>query len=154
MKKLVHNIQIRVFEKNPKRIDITKSGLNELLPVDFKKEKISIDHEKAEGFNEKTINIISIKTSKKRHNRMLLNNIFNKMDEKDKKRMYNERKTRIDTEGNFYIRLDKESLLNKKYRLTEGGNCYHLTIKLAAYPVNKKNILNSLDKLFRDKGVN
>jgi len=153
MKKLVHNIKIRVFEKNPKNLNETKKVFNEILPVDFEKEKIDINHEKAEGFNQKTIHILTLQTSKRRHNHMLLNNIFNKMDQKDKERVKKERKTRLDNEGNFYFRLDKKSLLNKKYEIIEGGNCFHFTIKLAAYPMKKENILKSLDQLMKDKKI-
>lgn len=153
MKKVVHNIKIRTFEKNPKKLNETKKIFNEILPVDFEKEKIDISHEKAEGFNQKTIHILTLQTSKRRHNHMLLNNIFNNMDQEGKKRVKKERKTRVDNEGNFYLRLDKKSLLNKKYEITEGGNCFHFTIKLAAYPMNKENILKSLDQLMKDKKI-
>lgn len=153
MKRLVHNISVRVFEKKHERIKKTKKGFEELLPVDFKKEKIKVNHEKAEGFNQKTIHILSMQTSKRKHNRVLLNNIFNEMNEKDKRRIYQEKETRVDSEGNFYLRLDKESLLDKKYKLTEGGDCFHLTVKLAAYPVKKENILDSLERLLEDKNV-
>ncbi|MFW6149185.1 MAG: RNA-binding domain-containing protein [Atribacterota bacterium] len=153
MKKLVHNISVRVLEKDSTKIDNTKNGFNKVLPIDFEKENININHERAEGFNQKTIHILSMQTSKRRHNRLLLNTIFSKISEKDKKRVNQERETRVDTEGNFYLRLDKKSLLNKKYKITEGGDCFHLTVKLAAYPMNKGNILQSLEQLLEDMGI-
>lgn len=147
MRKIVHNISVRVFEKDSNKIDRTKNVFKELIPVDFEKEKLDIEHEKAEGFNQKTIHILSIETSKNKHNRILLENIFNKLDEEDKKRIKQQKKNRLDSEGNFYLRLDKDSLLNKKFRLTEGGDCFHFTIKLAAYPMKKEKIMNSLNLL-------
>ncbi len=150
MKKLVHNISVRVFEKNPSRINTTKNVFTKLLPVNFEKEKIDVNHKKAEGFNEKTIHILSMQTSKNRHNRVLLENIFNNMNEKDRKRVKKDKETRLDSEGNFYIRLDKSSLLNKRYKLTDGGDCFHFTIKLAAYPMKKENILESLNSLINE----
>ncbi len=153
MKKLVHKISVRVFEKNDDQLDSTKNIFNEILPVDFKREKISIEHEKAEGFNEKTIHILSMKTSKRRHNRVLLDNIFENLNEKDKQKIIDDRKTRLDSEGNFYIRLDKDSLLKNEYKLTDGGDCFHFTVKIAAYPLKKEKVLESLDLLLKDKKI-
>lgn len=151
MKRLVHNISVRVFEKDNDQLNSTKNLFYKLLPVDFEKEKISVDHEKAEGFNDKTIHILSMDTSKRRNNRVLLDNIFENLSSEDKQKIKLDRKTRLDPEGNFYIRLDKNSLLKNEYKLTDGGDCFHFTVKLAAYPMKKEKILESLDMLLKDK---
>mgnify|MGYP006290832915 CR=1 FL=1 len=151
MKRLVHNISVRVFEKDNDQLNSTKNLFYKLLPVDFEKEKISVEHEKAEGFNDKTIHILSMDTSKRRNNRVLLDNIFENLSSEEKQKIKEDRTTRLDSEGNFYIRLDKNSLLKNEYKLTDGGDCFHFTVKLAAYPMKKEKILESLDMLLKDK---
>ncbi|MEF8879881.1 MAG: RNA-binding domain-containing protein [Candidatus Thermoplasmatota archaeon] len=152
MRQLVHNVSIRVFEKDYNNLENIQNIFNRLLPVDFKKEKVDIDHEEAEGFEEKTIHILSMETEKRRHNRLLLRNLFQQMHDKDKSRVFDQRRTRVDDEGNFYIRLDKQSLLDQKYVLTEGGDCFHFRIKIAAYPKNEDTIMDSIETLLSEHG--
>jgi len=152
MKKILHNISIRVFEKKSENIEDIKKVFKQILPIDFKKEKIIIKKETVEGLNQKTINIIHIKTSKKRHNKMILDNIFNNLDDKDKNKLYQEKNKRIDQKGNFYIRLDKKQLIKNIYKITDGGDCFHFTIKIAAYPLNKEKINEALELLFENMG--
>ena len=149
MKQLLHNITITVFEKDTSKIEGIYKTFNELLPIDFSKEKINVKHEKTTGFNEKTIHILSLKTIKPRHNYLLIKNILKKMNNKDLKKIYNERENRLDQEGHFYMRLDKKSLLEKKYVLTEKGDCFHFKIKIAAFPNNRTNLLKSIEKIFQ-----
>lgn len=134
MSKLVHNITVTVFEKDKDKIKDHKKIFQYLLPIDFKKEKIDVSVEAAEGFGQKTIYILRLKTEKSRHNKKLLNTIFSKLNVKDKKRIGKQNLTRINQEGYFFIRLKKPEMLEKKLILTESGDCYHFKIKLAGFP--------------------
>mgnify|MGYP006277925925 CR=1 FL=1 len=147
MSKLVHNIIVTVFEKKEKRIQNIFNAFEQLLPIDFQKEKITLTHEKAEGFHQKIIHILTMKTSRKRHNRLLLKTVFEMLSENEKKTIENQLESRIDEDGNFYIRLDKQSLLNNKYKITEKGDCFHFKIKLAAFPASRVGFLESADEL-------
>jgi RNA binding exosome subunit len=152
MKRILHSVSVRVFEKDVNKLPQIRTVFTALLPVDFKKEQIAVHHETALGFNQKTIHILSMKTSKQRHNRLLLRALFNHLSEHDKTRLYHEKETRVNKEGNLYLRLDKQALLHKDYKLTEGGDCFHFTIKLAAYPLNNDTVLKSLNQVFEEFG--
>jgi RNA binding exosome subunit len=149
MKQLVHNIEVSVFEKNPDRLPDVCDALHRLLSVDFKKEKADMTHDQAEGFEQKTIHILSFKTYKKRHNWLLLETVFNHLSDREKEKLYEQRDSRLNNQGYFYFRLHKEALLEDKYRLTEGGNCFHFKIKLAAFPNNRENAMKSLKMLLQ-----
>lgn len=143
MRKLIHNITVTVFEQDEETIENHKQIFQDLLPVDFKKEKVNSSIETVEGFNHKTIYILRLKTEKKRHNETLLNTIFTNLSEKDKKRISEQMLTRINHEGYFFIRLKKDKMLANKFELTEGGDCYHFKIKLAGFPAKWQNFVKS-----------
>ncbi len=151
MQQKIHNISIRVFEKNPEKIEQVIKIFNEILPIDFKKEKIKIDQEKTEGLQDEIINILTLNTQKSRHNKLILSNLFKRLNENDLEKLYKQRHTRLDAEGNFYIRLDKKSLLEKKFRIVEHGDCFHFRIKIAAFPKNTENLKKSLEDIFQAK---
>lgn len=152
MKQLLHNIRIRVFEKNPDEIDKIHHVFEKLLPIDFKKEKITVSTEEAEGFDEKTIYILTLKTEKRRHNWLLLETVFKKMSDADKQKIYRQRDSRLDDQGNFFLRLDKPSLLEGEFQLVEHGDCFHFKIKIAAFPSNREKLMNSLETVLEKIG--
>lgn len=148
----VHNITVRVIEKDEKKIPEIIQKLNQLLPLDFKKEKIELNHDTAQGFEDKTLHILTMDTFKNRHNKMLIDNVFEKLPRKSKKLIYNQRNTRLDEEGNFYIRFDKKSLLEDEFELVEHGDCFHFRLKIAAYPSNEETLKKSTEQFLEKKG--
>ena len=84
MVKLVHNIEISVFEKEEQILNSIYETFNKILPVDFKKEKNEIQKTKAEGFNHEIIHITSLKIQKYKHSLLLLQNIFKKLEAANK----------------------------------------------------------------------
>ncbi len=152
--KLIHHIIVSIFEKKPENLDIIYDTLHDLLPVDFDKEKIDLSYEEAEGLTGDKIYIIKLKTTRNRHNNMLLSNIFDKLSLEDKKLIMDQRASRLNDEGYFFLRLDKDHLFKKKFVLTESGNCFHFKIKLAAYPANQEQFMKTLEELLIDMGCN
>lgn len=148
MVKTIHNITVSVFEKDPGKIKRIKSSLKKILPLDFQSEKININHEKAEGFNQKIIHIFSLKLTKNNHIKKLLTTVFHNLSKSDKRKLINQKESRLDKDGYFYIRLDKQLLLNDTFVLTEKGDCFHFKIKLASFPASRSGFLKSLDTLF------
>ncbi len=136
MAKLVHNITITIFEKDTEKISNHKQTLQYLLPVDFIKEKVDFSIETVEGFSRKPIHILRLKTQKSRHNKLILNSLFSNLQPADKKLIGEQYLTRINDLGFFFIRLEKKDILEHKFLLTDGGNCYHFKIKLAGFPAN------------------
>jgi RNA binding exosome subunit len=150
MIKYFHNINVNVFEKDIKKINDITNIFHNLLPIDFKKEKVNISNEKLEGFEHKTIYSLTLTTKTNKHNQLLIETIFSNLSKKDLKIIQSQKETRLNDEGYFYIRLDKSKLLkNNKYLLTESGNCFHIKIKLAAYPANKENFYKILEEIFK-----
>lgn len=147
MEKYIHSIRVNLFEKHQENIDDRFSKLRKLLPVDFKKEKIQIKHEKLEGFHNKIIHSLTLETTKKRHNRMLIKSILNNLSYTDIKKLKKQIESRLNDDGFFFIRLDKQSFLNESYKLTEKGDCIHIKIKLAAFPAKRPCFMKSIEKI-------
>lgn len=152
MKRLVHSIETRVFEKDVSCISGIYDSFSELLPIDFNKEKIVIQHKQAEGFGQNIIHIFSMKVHKHRHIWLLIQNIFQNLSRRDVEKICKQRDSRLDDHGYFFIRLDKKLLLNAAYKLTEQGNCFHFKIKLASFPSTRENAMISLEELLEKMG--
>jgi RNA-binding protein len=149
MNKLIHSIQITILEKNEENLEGIHDIFFHLFPIDFKKEQIDIKHEKLEGLEQKIIHSFSLITTKQRHNKILSESILSKINKETKKQLLNQLDSRLDDEGNFYIRFDKQELFHESFQLTDSGNCIHIKIKLAAFPAKKEQFKKSIETLIK-----
>jgi RNA binding exosome subunit len=147
MKKLLHNIEIKVFEKDESQIHLISKSFSLILPIDFEKEKIVINKTQVKGLENDTIHIFSIKINKNRHNLLFIKKMFKKLNKKDIEKIYKQRNSRLNDHGIFFIRIDKTSLFKNIYKITELGDCFHIKIKLAAFPNKREIAMKSLEKL-------
>ena len=152
MKQLIHTITLSVFEKNMENLDTIQEKLQAFLPIDFEEEKFEIQRSSVNGMDQKKIHIFTLLTKKQRHHWLLLQHLFDHLQSKDITLLYHQRESRLDDEGHFFIRIDKKSLFDGKYIVTEGGDCFHFKIKLAAFPAKRSQFLLSLKEVFEQLG--
>ena len=132
--KYVHNIEMRVFCKEDDNEDLILKKIKELFPIDFEKEKIILKRKTNYGFEDKKIIVFTIVVNKQRHTNPVLKNLFVKLSKEQKDLLLKQLNSRLDKSLHFYLRLDKDKLLNNDYWITDSGNCFHFKIAIAAYP--------------------
>lgn len=137
--KLVNHIHFRVFcnpEEEKEKIRNAFLSLMGYSKEEILEEKIDYKEINAKGFQQKTIVIIEADLKKERHCNKFLKSLENKLKVEDKKLLI-EQVNRLDDNLNFFIRLDKESLFEENYVLTDSGNCFHITMNIEAHPRRK-----------------
>lgn len=146
---LAHNICITVFCKPEDDIGFITEKLLFLVPFDIKKEKIKLKKRTAVGFNNRKIIILEIYLKKESHTNLFLTDLVKKLTDEQKLLIKKQAESRLDDEFNLFLRLDKSRLINEnKLWLTDKGDCYHIKIKIAAFPKKKEVALNIIDKIF------
>lgn len=146
--KLVHNINISVFIKEFDDEEKSAKTLVALLPDNFEEEKIKIEEEKIKIHEGDNLKIFRVKTDKNRHNKEIIDKLKEYLG-KEQCEMLSKDESRIDDEGNLYIRIDRTALEDKgEAIIVDHGNCYHIKIMLAAFPKNKKRAIEVAKKLF------
>jgi len=144
-----HNVIVTVFVKETENPEEILNRLKQLFPFDIQKEKISVQQETATGINENKIIIYIVKLTKIRHITEFLQNLIKQLGPAQTKTLIEQKESRLDPNLIFYIRLDKKSLINQKYELTDKGDCYHIKIHLAAYPAKRGPALEIIEKIFK-----
>ena len=149
---IAHSVSIRVFCGQEENQEEIINGLKILVPFDFEKEKIELQQQKALGFNDRRIDVFEIVLAKNRHISSFLENMLQKISETDKHLLLRQLDSRVDDKSSFFIRLDKESLAKRSDLLvTDSGNCYHIKIKIAAFPSNKGNAMKVAESFLTAK---
>jgi RNA binding exosome subunit len=149
--KLANNVSVRVFAKEDEDKEAIVYGLLRMLPFNPEDEKLKIREQKAEGFGDKKIAIISITLEKDRHVNPFLTHLVGNLG-RENETLVEQAESRLDDDLNFTIRLDKERLLAGKYVLTDGGKCYHIAMNLAAFPKKRETGLALIKQIFKNPG--
>src|SRR3989338_3300465 len=129
--KLAHFIKIRVFCNETEDENKIQESLVSLIPFDISEEKIVVKKKTSIGFKEKKIKILEIVLEKNKHVNAFLDSLNDMLGAEQKELLNQQSASRLDDELNFFIRFDKDRLLNKELWFTESGDCFHLTISIA-----------------------
>ena len=139
--KIAHQIKIKVFsyEKINEDNKLILDKFLELFPFDFKDEKIELKKTEAEGFHEKKIIVFETILNKEKHIKRFLENLNQKLGNEEKNRIISQLDSRLDDNLDFFLRFDKEEYLkNNKLNLTDSGNCFHVSMSIAAFPKKRE----------------
>ncbi len=136
--RIAHNIRIRVFCKEWDDAEQVKKALIDIIPFDLEEEKLEIKTEKAELFEGRQMQIFSVFLKKDRHTNAFLKSLKKGLSDDQKNILIRQLDSRLDDQLHFFIRLDKNKLLNNEYCICDSGNCFHIDICVAAYPHKKE----------------
>ncbi|MFH1408471.1 MAG: RNA-binding domain-containing protein [Nanoarchaeota archaeon] len=140
--KLVHNVVITVFSSDD--ADACKKTLAPFVPFSLEEEKLEVQEQKAEGFQDRKIIILSLKLVKARHTNAFLKELKEHLSPESCRLLLQQIESRLDERLNFFIRFDKQELLSGRFMLTDGGDCFHIKMSIAAFPHKRpiaKNII-------------
>ena len=149
--KLANNIHLRVFVLPEDDYEEMKSSLLDVAGFkeeELKKEKVKLSETKAKGFNDKTIRILEIILEKDRHCNSFLKRLGELLSPADKKKL-REQDNRLDENMKFYIRLEKQGVLNGDFALTDSGECFHITLSVSAFPRKRSVALSIIKEIFQ-----
>lgn len=146
--KFAHNVKLSVFayeDEDPAEIG---DALLSLVPFDIVKEKVELKRSVAEGFDEKKIVIFEIFLEKSSHVSKFVSNLVQNISEDQRQLLLSQSESRLDKDLYFFIRLDKDELVdNKRFVLTDSGNCFHIRIAIAAYPAKRDRGLRVVEQM-------
>ncbi|MBU0756924.1 MAG: hypothetical protein KKF44_02575 [Nanoarchaeota archaeon] len=145
--KLAHNIEIRVFCKEQNNEEDIMKALKSLVPLDFDKDNFEFSCNNAELFEARKMKIYSVFIKKEKQTTKFLKNLFKALSDEQKELLYRQMDSRLDEKLHFYIRLDKQKLLDGEYVITDSGDCFHINICVAAYPHKREVAMAALEKM-------
>jgi len=104
--------------------------------------------EEREIEEDKTNIVYSVEITAQRHTTKFLEEFMKRFDEKEINLLSTQLESRLDDNLDFYIRLDKDKLLdeNKAY-VVDQGNCFWFKISIAAYPHSREIAKKIVEKI-------
>ena len=147
--KLANIIKISVFAKPEESEQEIKQALLKLLPFDLEEEKLALNRRAAQGFNERKIIVYEIVLAKDRQMNKFLEFLDQNITRSQKDLLLKQADSRLDDDLDFFIRLDKQSLMQGNYLITDSGDCHHIKISVAAFPRTREAAMKVIEEIFR-----
>lgn len=147
--KVLNKAIVSVFAGEEEDIEEIRKALLSLVPLDLKKEKITLQRQTAKGFEEKKIVILKIVLDKAKHTNAFLKHLLNKLTPEEKELLSDQANSRLDNHMHFFIRLDKDKMMQGQYKITDSGNCFHIKLHIAAFPSKREVALEAIEKLLK-----
>ncbi len=145
---LVHRAEVKVFVKQEDSYDSVKKALLSLFPFDLQQEKVNVLDESASGLDGNLIKILSVSLLKERQITRFLAALKQHLGTEQTRVLLEQKESRLDEHLFFFLRLEKASLLDSKYALTDSGNCFHIRMNIAAFPAKRASALETVKQLF------
>ena len=136
---MIHNISYRTFVYSTEEEENVVKSLNYIFSEPSPVKTITEDSK---------IFILSEKISKKRFTKDIVKFLNDNLSNDDKNIINDELSRRMDDKGNLFLRFDKQEAYDENLKLTYDGNAIHMRIKIASYPVSKKNATIVAKKIF------
>jgi RNA-binding protein len=145
--KYANRIVLTVFAKPEEGEAKIKETLIRLVPFSLEEEKITLRRSSAQGFNEKKIILYEIALEKESHTNAFIRQLKEKLND-EQRDMLVRQENRLDEECCYYLRLDKQKLIDGQYWLTDSGDCFHMKFCIAAFPKKRECAKEVVKKIF------
>lgn len=116
------------------------NALSFLLPEGLERQ---VSRKTVLGHYHNEIIIYRVRVSDKKSIQKLLDLLSERIDEKDKKRLFDYFDQRLDDSGTFYLRFDKQEAFKGNLKLSEDEDVIRVRIKFSAYPLSRELIRES-----------
>lgn len=146
MKKTIHSLYLEAFSYPSEDESKVFRALTFILG-----EKRKLRADPVESHHGPIITKLFFETNKWKDIKEILNNIFEKLSEKDRKYILKTLRDRIDEEGNFYARFGKQEAYQGKLALLYHGDTVKIRMKVASYPFSLENVEKNVREIFEKK---
>ena len=149
MSNYFHKACIRVFAKKGEDYDKVKETLISFFPFNLAEEKVKIKQHIMEESQENEMRTYEICIEKNKHLNVFFEQLLKNIGSQ-KEILLKQKESRLDEEQKFYMRFDKDKLIKKgEYKLTDSGNCFHITLAIASFPAKRETAIAIIDKIFK-----
>ncbi len=142
---------IRVFETEDEKQKKIECAVKKLLPKTAEDDAIRFEQEHTVIEEGTDINILTVTLKRKPHIKHTLATLQNMLGSEQCETIVKQ-EDRVDEKGALYLRIDKNKFIDEHTaKLVDHGNCIHFRMMIEAHPKTRKNILETVRDIFKQK---
>lgn len=139
-----HNVKIRTFVHATEDPEKVLEALETLFPEDLSPKDVEFEMVETEGYFGNPILVIDAEIKRNRNVRKFLENLKNILSEEDKAFLLENLEEKVDENGTFYIRFDKQKAYLGEIKVLDGEDVIHVRIKVKSFPMKKETVVRAI----------
>jgi len=139
-----HNVKIRTFVHATEDPEKVLEALETLFPEDLSPKDVEFEMVETVGYFGNPILVIDAEIKKSKNVRKFLENLKNILSEEDKAFLLENLEEKVDENGTFYIRFDKQKAYLGEIKVLDGEDVIHVRIKAKSFPMKKETVVRAI----------
>ncbi|AIF68839.1 hypothetical protein PAP_02035 [Palaeococcus pacificus DY20341] len=145
-----HHIRVSTFIHATEEPEKVLEALETIFPESISQEDIEFEIINTEGFFGNPIKVVNAELKRSRNVRAFLENLKALLSDEDKEYLLEHLDEKVDDEGTFYIRFNKQKAYLGEVEVGEGEDVIQVKIKVKAFPMRRESVVKAVEEWLRE----
>ncbi|WP_297487278.1 RNA-binding protein [Thermococcus sp.] len=139
-----HHVRLTAFVQATESEERVLEAMSTFVPEEIPDEDVLLDVEEARGFFGNTIKVVNVEIKRSRAVRAFLRHLRELLSERDREYLLEHLDEKVDEEGTFYVRFNKQRAYLGEAEVDEGPDVIQVRIKVKAFPMRKEAVVKAI----------
>ncbi len=139
-----HHVRLTTFIQATEDEDKVLDAIATFIPEEIDGDDIIFDIDETKGFFGNPIKVINVEIKRSRAVRTFLEHFKELLSEEDRGYLLEHLDEKVDEEGTFYIRFNKQKAYLGDVEIDEGADVVQVRIKVKAFPMRKEAVVKAV----------
>ncbi|CAD5243670.1 RNA-binding protein [Thermococcus camini] len=139
-----HHVRITTFIQATEDEDKVLEAIGTFIPEEIDDEDIIFDIDETTGFFGNPIKVVNVEIKRSRAVRKFIDYFRELLDEDARRYILENLDEKVDEEGTFYVRFNKQRAYLGEPEIGEGSDVVQVRIKVKAFPMKKEAVVKAV----------
>ncbi|ASJ04100.1 RNA-binding protein [Thermococcus barossii] len=139
-----HHVRITTFIQATEDEDKVLEAIATFIPDEIDDDDVLFDVDETTGFFGNPIKVVNVEIKRSRAVRAFLDHFRELLSEDDRRYLLEHLDEKVDEEGTFYVRFNKQKAYLGEPEIDEGGDTIQVRIKVKAFPMRKEAVMKAV----------
>ncbi|NJE30632.1 RNA-binding protein [Thermococcus sp. 18S1] len=139
-----HHIRITTFIHATEDEDKVLEAIATFIPEEIDDEDVIFDIDETTGFFGNPIKVVNVEIKRSKAVRMFIDYFKGLLSEGDRRYLLDHLDEKVDEEGTFYVRFNKQKAYLGEPEIDEGPDVVQVRIKVKAFPMKKEAVVKAV----------
>ncbi len=139
-----HHVRLTAFVQATESEERVLEAMSTFVPEEIPDEDVLLDVEEVRGFFGNPIKVVNVEIKRSRAVRAFLRHLRELLSEGDREYLLEHLDEKVDEEGTFYIRFNKQRAYLGEAEVDEGPDVIQVRIKVKAFPMRKEAVVKAI----------
>ncbi len=139
-----HHVRLTAFVQATESEERVLEAMSTFVPEEIPDEDVLLDVEEVRGFFGNPIKVVNVEIKRSRAVRAFLRHLRELLSERDREYLLEHLDEKVDEEGTFYVRFNKQRAYLGEAEVDEGPDVIQVRIKVKAFPMRKEAVVKAI----------